>query len=119
MSFCCRLISSEAYDNHQKIPTPFAKWPPIAMATRVWQASCSRGDKAGHSASAHALTKHLVCPGFFRLRGIFFSTPRLTPAQQVYLKFLPPHAILPCVVLGRTAFTVCEKSRSNGLSVIS
>jgi len=56
------------------------KRPLIAMATRLWQASCSRGDKAGHSSSAHALTKHLVSPGFFRLRAIFFSTYRLPPA---------------------------------------
>jgi len=80
MSFCCRLISSEAYDSHQKILSPVEKWLLNAMATRLWQASCSRGDKAGHSSSAHALTKHLISPGFFSLRVIFFSTSRLTPA---------------------------------------
>ena len=66
--------------------------------------------------------KYLVSPEFFEFHAIFFSTSRLKPRMEVYVKFgsssflpnlYPPLTILPFVAYGRTDFTVCEKPRSD------
>jgi hypothetical protein len=94
------------------------------MASRLWQASCSRGDKAVDLTLSTCPYKTPDQPWIFQASRDFlqyFQANACTAGlseiryQQLPSKSLPTLAILPCVACGRNAFTVCEKPRSGYL----